>query len=51
MLFLTGVKMHFPDLLTSAIDKIGSRLWEEELPAHKGCYLSTCAREIGMQLR
>ncbi|CAI4232754.1 unnamed protein product [Auanema sp. JU1783] len=49
--YITAIKEHFPSLLIKNFSILGHRLYNENLPVHRGCYLSTCARLGGLELR
>ncbi|CAI2347734.1 unnamed protein product [Caenorhabditis sp. 36 PRJEB53466] len=47
-LFLTSIRERYPDLYEPAIHHLGKRLWEQRLPVHYGCHMSSVSRELGI---
>ncbi|KAF1761709.1 hypothetical protein GCK72_009965 [Caenorhabditis remanei] len=50
-LFLTSIRERYPDLYQTAIHHLGNRLWNQRLPVHYGCHMSTVSRELGIPFK
>uniref|UniRef100_A0A1I7U3D5 DSBA domain-containing protein n=1 Tax=Caenorhabditis tropicalis TaxID=1561998 RepID=A0A1I7U3D5_9PELO len=50
-LFLTSIRERYPDLYEPAIHHLGKRLWNQRLPVHYGCHMSTVSRELGIPFK
>lgn len=50
-LFLTSIRERYPDLYETAIHHLGNRLWNQRLPVHYGCHMSTVSRELGIPFK
>uniref|UniRef100_A0A8R1DPN7 DSBA-like thioredoxin domain-containing protein n=1 Tax=Caenorhabditis japonica TaxID=281687 RepID=A0A8R1DPN7_CAEJA len=50
-LYLTAIRERYPDLYEPAIHHLGKRLWDQRLPVHYGCHMSTVSRELGIPFK
>uniref|UniRef100_A0A0N4WQN8 2-oxoglutarate dehydrogenase E1 component DHKTD1, mitochondrial n=1 Tax=Haemonchus placei TaxID=6290 RepID=A0A0N4WQN8_HAEPC len=50
-LFLSSMKHYYPKHFLPAIEVIGERIWEQQLPVHKGAHLFQCSRDAGISFK
>ncbi|XGW08292.1 hypothetical protein V3C99_010975 [Haemonchus contortus] len=50
-LFLSSMKHYYPEHFLPAIEVIGERIWEQQLPVHKGAHLFQCSRDAGISFK